>query len=164
MTKIRLARTGSTHQPHYRIVVTDSRNPRDGRFIEILGAYHPLQGGEVTVNQERASYWLSVGAQPSTTVIGLLTKGGVKHDLKVRRKPTGTAKNPAPAKAPTAAPAVEATDEVVEDAPLSDEAAEAQSEAPVEETAVEAEASQAEEVAESTDEVAETPAEAEAAE
>lgn len=139
MTKIRLARTGSSHQPHYRIVVTDSRNRRDGRFIEILGAYHPIQGGAVTIDQQRAAYWLSVGAQPSTTLIGVLTKGGIKHDFSVRRKPTRAAKNPVEAKAAPAVVATEnidvtqvaepeASEEVLMEQPLSDEAAEASSE------------------------------------
>lgn len=137
MTKIRLARTGSTHQPHYRIVVTDSRNRRDGRFIEILGAYHPLQGGEVTVNQERAAYWISVGAQPSNTVIGLLTKGGVKHGYAVRRKPERKAEveaQPEVAEERLASPeATEAGDEAITDQPLSDEAAAEAAETPTEE-------------------------------
>jgi small subunit ribosomal protein S16 len=146
MTKIRLARTGATHQPHYRIVVTDSRNRRDGRFIEILGAYHPIQGGEVTVNQERAAYWISVGAQPSNTVIGLLTRGGVKHDFSVRRKPQRTkavteevaaAKPAETAEAIEEVVAVEKSDEMVEEQPLSDQAAEAESETPSQPEAVE---------------------------
>jgi small subunit ribosomal protein S16 len=143
MTKIRLARTGSTHQPHYRIVVTDSRNRRDGRFIEILGAYHPIQGGEVTLNQDRAAYWLSVGAQPSNTVIGLLNKAKVKHGFSVRRKPERQpeAKAVEPeaeieATEEVATPeATEAGDQAIAEQPLSDQAAEAASETPVEESA-----------------------------
>src|SRR5690606_27280089 len=86
MTKIRLARFGSRHQPHYRIVVADSRSRRDGRFIESLGSYNP-QTGTVQVNVERAEYWISVGAQPTNTTISLLTKGGVKHSFEVAKKP-----------------------------------------------------------------------------
>jgi small subunit ribosomal protein S16 len=130
MTKIRLARTGSVHQPHYRIVVTDSRNPRDGRFLEILGSYHPLEQGAVTVNQERADYWLSVGAQPSNTVIGLLTKGGVKHGFKVRRKPQRKVEKPV--EEVVAPQATEAGDEAIAEAPLSDEAATEAAEVPAE--------------------------------
>jgi small subunit ribosomal protein S16 len=139
MTKIRLARTGSTHQPHYRIVVTDSRNRRDGRFIEILGSYHPIQGGDVTVNKERAEYWISVGAQPSNTVISLLTKGGVKHGYSVRRKPERKAVEP---EVPAEAEAVAKADEAIESEPVSDEAAAQQSEQP--EVAAAAEESSAE--------------------
>ncbi len=126
MTKIRLARTGSTHQPHYRIVVSDSRSRRDGRFIEILGSYHPIQGGEVALDKERAAYWISVGAQPSNTVIGLLNKSGVKHGFSVRRKPERVAEAPEA----TEAPAETAAADVVAEAPVSDEAAEAASEQP----------------------------------
>lgn len=134
MTKIRLARTGSTHQPHYRIVVADSRNRRDGRFVEILGSYHPLQGGEVVVDKDRATYWISVGAQPSNTVIGLLSKAGVEHKFQVRRKPQRTIEKPAEEAAP-AEETVEAIDnpsegEAIEEAPLSDEAAAESSEVP----------------------------------
>ena len=138
MTKIRLARTGSTHQPHYRIVVADSRNRRDGRFIEILGSYHPLQGGDVTVNKDRASYWISVGAQPSNTVISLLSKAGVEHKYQVRRKPQRVAEKPAETAAPVevveeAAPEADnnpSEGEAIEEAPLSDEAAAESSEQP----------------------------------
>lgn len=86
MTKIRLARFGSRHQPHYRIVVADSRSRRDGKFIEILGFYNP-QNGSVKVNNERAEYWISVGAQPTNTTISLLSKGGVSHSFEVQKKP-----------------------------------------------------------------------------
>ena len=129
MTKIRLARTGSTHQPHYRVVVSDSRRARDGRFIEILGSYHPLQNGEVSINKERAEYWLSVGAQPSNTVIGLLNKSGVKHKFTVRRKPERTKEAEPTTEAATEAVSDEAEESTV-DAPVSDEAAEASAEQP----------------------------------
>jgi small subunit ribosomal protein S16 len=86
MTKIRLARFGSRHQPHYRVVVTDSRSRRDGRFIEILGSYDP-RVGTLQVNKERAEYWIGVGAQPTNTTISLLTKAGVTHSFVVAKKP-----------------------------------------------------------------------------
>lgn len=86
MTKIRLARYGSRHQPHYRIVVADSRARRDGRFIEIIGSYNP-ETHALQLNKERAEHWLSVGAQPTNTTISLLTKGGAKHNFTVQRKP-----------------------------------------------------------------------------
>lgn len=95
MTKIRLARVGSAHQPYYRIVVTDSRNRRDGRFIEILGSYNPhTQPSTVVLDQERATYWVSVGAQPSNTTISLLSKAGVEHPFQVHKKPIRAKEEP----------------------------------------------------------------------
>lgn len=78
-TTIRLRRMGARNQPSYRLVVTDSRNPRDGRFIEILGHYNPTRHGEdaepeLSVNVERALYWIGTGAQVSDTVRSLLKK------------------------------------------------------------------------------------------
>ena len=78
MVKIRLKRMGMKKQPFYRIVVTDSRNARDGRFIEEIGFYNPLsEPAEIRIDQERAKYWLGNGAQPTDTTRGLLKKGGV---------------------------------------------------------------------------------------
>lgn len=78
MLKLRLRRTGAKKRPSYRIVVAEHTAPRDGRFIEILGHYDPLtEPATVKVNEERARYWLGVGAQPSETVAGLLTRAGV---------------------------------------------------------------------------------------
>jgi small subunit ribosomal protein S16 len=71
--KIRLKRIGAKNDPAYRLVVADSRSPRDGRFIEELGTYLPAREGQTfQVNLERANYWLSKGAQPSETVASLL--------------------------------------------------------------------------------------------
>src|SRR5690242_12534702 len=73
MVKIRLRRTGKTKQPSYRLVVADSRSPRDGKFIEIIGHYNPVrQPKELAIKADRARYWLGVGAQPSDTVVRLL--------------------------------------------------------------------------------------------
>ncbi len=73
--KIRLKRIGAKNDPAYRVVVADSRSPRDGRFIEELGTYQPTRTEErFKVNLERANYWLSKGAQPSETVAGLLKR------------------------------------------------------------------------------------------
>lgn len=84
--KIRLKRMGSKKKPFYRIVVADSRSPRDGRFIETVGTYNPVaQPAEVTVNEELALKWLGNGAQPSDTVKNLLSQTGVLkkfHELK----------------------------------------------------------------------------------
>jgi small subunit ribosomal protein S16 len=78
MVKIRLKRMGMKKKPFYRIVVTDSRNSRDGRFIEEIGYYNPLTDpAEIRIDQERAKYWLGTGAQPTDTMRGLLKKGGV---------------------------------------------------------------------------------------
>ena len=75
MVKIRLRRMGAKKAPYYRIVVADSRRPRDGRFIEEVGIYDPMADGQkLTVNQERVQYWISNGAQPTDTVRGLLKK------------------------------------------------------------------------------------------
>jgi small subunit ribosomal protein S16 len=78
MIKIRLRRVGARNKPAYRIVVADSRSPRDGAFIEIIGHYNPLTEPEtVVVNEERAVKWLSYGARPTNTVSRLLSKSGV---------------------------------------------------------------------------------------
>ena len=75
MVKIRLRRMGAKKAPYYRIVVADSRSPRDGRFIEEVGTYNPMADSEkLKVNQERVQYWISNGAQPTDTVRGLLKK------------------------------------------------------------------------------------------
>ena len=75
MVKIRLRRLGAKKNPYYRIVVADSRSPRDGRFIEEIGTYDPLaEGTKVSVNLERVNYWISNGAQPTDTVRALIKK------------------------------------------------------------------------------------------
>lgn len=78
MLKIRLRRMGAKHQPHYRIVVADARSPRDGRVVESIGFYNPkTQPLTLNVDAERATHWLSVGAQPTETVRSLLKRAGV---------------------------------------------------------------------------------------
>ena len=78
MVKIRLKRMGMKKKPSYRLVVTDSRSPRDGRFIEEIGYYNPVSDVDsLKINEERAKYWLGTGAQPTDTVRGLLKKGGI---------------------------------------------------------------------------------------
>ncbi len=73
--KIRLKRVGARNAPAYRIVVADSRSPRDGRFIEELGSYDPKRPGvNYNLDMERARYWLGVGAQPSETVRSFIKK------------------------------------------------------------------------------------------
>jgi small subunit ribosomal protein S16 len=81
MVRIRLRRTGKTKQPTYRIVVADSRSPRDGRFIEIIGHYNPVQQPKVLeVKADRARYWLGVGAQPSESVVKLFKRTNILDD------------------------------------------------------------------------------------
>jgi small subunit ribosomal protein S16 len=78
MVKIRLRRVGRKNAPFYRILVADSQSPRDGKFIEIIGQYAPRQNeGSLQVNEERANYWLGVGAQPTDTVRSLLRRAGI---------------------------------------------------------------------------------------
>jgi small subunit ribosomal protein S16 len=77
MVKIRLRRVGAKKQPSYRVVVADSRSPRDGRFIEVIGFYNPRTEPEtVAIKEGRALHWLNVGAQPTDAVTRLLKKKG----------------------------------------------------------------------------------------
>jgi len=83
MVKIRLRRTGRRNRPSYRVVVTDSRSPRDGKFIEIIGYYNPLTDPPtVSIDGEKALKWLKYGAQPTDTVRSLLTKLGIMEKVK----------------------------------------------------------------------------------
>ncbi|MBP0724885.1 30S ribosomal protein S16 [Bacillus sp. RG28] len=76
--KIRLKRIGAKKSPFYRVVVADSRSPRDGRFIEEIGTYNPVaQPAEVKINEEAALKWLQTGAKPSDTVRNLFSKAGI---------------------------------------------------------------------------------------
>jgi small subunit ribosomal protein S16 len=76
--KIRLKRIGAKKKPFYRIVVADSRSPRDGKFIEEIGTYNPLTNpSEISVDGEKAAQWIKNGAQPTDTVRALLKKQGV---------------------------------------------------------------------------------------
>jgi len=76
--KIRLRRMGAKKKPFYRIIVADSRSPRDGRFIEEIGTYDPLKDpSEIKVDGEKAKKWIADGAQPTETVKALLKKAGV---------------------------------------------------------------------------------------
>ena len=70
MLSIRLRRAGATRKPHYRVVVADSREPRDGRFVEVLGHYDPRKDPAIVkIDTERTDYWIGKGAQPSDTVL-----------------------------------------------------------------------------------------------
>lgn len=76
--KIRLRRMGAKKAPFYRVVVADSRSPRDGKFIEEIGYYNPItEPAEIKIDAEKAKKWLETGAQPSDTVKSLLKKSGI---------------------------------------------------------------------------------------
>ena len=78
MVKIRLRRMGAKKAPFYRIVVADSRYPRDGRFIEEIGTYNPcVEPSEIKIDAEKAKQWIANGAQPTETVAKLLKKAGI---------------------------------------------------------------------------------------
>jgi small subunit ribosomal protein S16 len=75
--KIRMKRVGAKNSPYFRIVVADSRSPRDGKFIEEIGSYQPLKKGDnFILKLDRAQYWVSKGAQPSDTVASFIKKAG----------------------------------------------------------------------------------------
>ena len=75
--KIRLTRMGAKKKPTYRIVATDSRSPRDGQYLELIGTYAPVGEGQVKINEEVALKWLNNGALPTDTVKNLLSKAGI---------------------------------------------------------------------------------------
>ena len=156
---IRLARGGSKKRPYYRIVVADSRNPRDGRFIEKLGTYNPLLAKDsperVKLDGDRISHWLSVGAQPSDRVMRFLDAAGIKERA---------ARNN-PKKAEPGEKAKERVEERAKRAADAEAAAAEAAAAPAPEPEVEAEAAPAEAESDATgsvksDETAEAVAEA----
>jgi small subunit ribosomal protein S16 len=93
--KIRLRRVGRKKSPMYRIVVADSKSPRDGKFIEIVGQYQPRTGDKaLNLVADRVNYWLNVGAQPTDTVRSLLRKAGLlkqRHEARLAEKLQGRA-------------------------------------------------------------------------
>lgn len=106
--KLRLRRIGTRNKPSYRVVATDSRNPRDGRFIEIIGYYDPRHQDE-KIDLARAEYWIGVGAQPSETVMSIVNRARKGTPLtpgpKIAKPQIGPGLTPAKVEAP--APAVE---------------------------------------------------------
>ena len=83
MVKIRLRRMGRRNRPSYRVVVTDNRSPRDGKFIDIIGHYSPLTDpATISIDEEKALKWLRHGAQPTDTVRSLLGKLGIMDKVK----------------------------------------------------------------------------------
>ncbi|HEX2240833.1 MAG TPA: 30S ribosomal protein S16 [Actinomycetota bacterium] len=108
MVKIRLMRVGKKKQPTYRVVVADSRSPRDGRIIEAIGHYQPrLEPSGVSIDNDRALYWLTRGAQPSGAVRKLLQLSGAWSSF-TGEAPPQVAAPPTPTRA-TAAASVKAT-------------------------------------------------------
>lgn len=106
MVKIRLMRVGKKKQPSYRVVVADSRSPRDGRIIEAIGQYHPRhEPSLIEIDNDRALYWLQRGAQPSDQVRNLLGLTGAWSAFTGEAAPAAKA----PAARPTAAASVKAT-------------------------------------------------------
>ena len=116
MVRIRLRRVGKRKQPHYRVVVADSRSPRDGAFIEVIGQYNPLSDpSEITLDTDKALDWLRKGAKPSESVVALLKRTGIwstfvadKGPAPKRPKKRAAAAKPAAQPAP---PADDATGE-----------------------------------------------------
>ena len=89
--RIRLTRMGKKKEPHYRVVVADQRSPRDGKFIEIIGKYHPLEDPSVIdIDEGRALDWLRKGAQPSQAVANLLRKVGIWEKFKTETPKTAS--------------------------------------------------------------------------
>ncbi len=89
MVKIRLRRVGAKNRPSYRLIAADSRAPRDGAFLDILGHYNPLTDPEtVVVDEEKSLYWLQHGAQPTATAARLLTKAGIIDKFKALKEQT----------------------------------------------------------------------------
>jgi small subunit ribosomal protein S16 len=83
MVKIRLRRMGRRNRPFYRVVVADSRSPRDGKFIDLIGHYNPLTDpATISIDEEKALKWLRYGAQPTDTVRSLLGKLGIMNKVK----------------------------------------------------------------------------------
>lgn len=141
---IRLSRGGAKKRPYYKIVVTDSRKARDGKFIERIGSYNPLLAKDdpdrVKLDEDRAKHWLSVGAQPSDRVMRFLDAAGIM-ERKARNNPQKAepgdkAKERAEERAEKEKAAVEAAAAPAEEAPAEDAEAPAE-EAPAEEAAAE---------------------------
>ena len=85
--KLRLKRMGAKKRPFYRIVAADSRSPRDGRFIEVVGTYNPIvEKDNVTIDKEKVTKWINNGALPTDTVKSILKKDGIWAELKNTKK------------------------------------------------------------------------------
>ena len=139
-TKIRLTRLGKKKQPTYRVVVTDSRKPRDGKYIEQLGIYDPRQDPSVVkIDNERALYWLNTGAQPTERAQKLLEISGAWTQFKVAKgeiHTVGDDKVEEPAEVVAEVVVEDVAEEVTEEA--TEEVAESATEEVAQETAEEA--------------------------
>src|SRR5436309_12450740 len=101
---IRLRREGALNRPYFKVVVTDKRSPRDGKFIEIVGTYDPKKPGmNSTLKLDRIEHWISKGAQPSDTVRSLIKKTK-NPEVAAKKAEAKAAKKPAPTPAPAPAP------------------------------------------------------------
>jgi small subunit ribosomal protein S16 len=127
--KLRLVRIGKTKQPHYRLVAADSRSPRNGRFIEILGTYNPRsEPSDIAVDNDRAVDWLRKGAQPTDTARKLLTISGAWEAFTGEpTPPPPTPKPPKPKPEPAAEAPVAEAEVVPEEAAAAEEEVEAES-------------------------------------
>jgi small subunit ribosomal protein S16 len=148
LVKIRLKRMGTTKRPVYRLVVADSRSPRDGRFIESIGFYDPLPNpAVVSIDADRVQLWLRRGARPSDSARQLLVKEGIlaARPFKITPRPEPAEAEKAPAavavaEAPAETPATEAAVDTTVEEPIVEEAAAEEpvvEEAPAEEPVVE---------------------------
>jgi small subunit ribosomal protein S16 len=126
-------RVGKRKQPSYRVVVADSRSPRDGRIIEAIGHYHPRQEpSEISVDGDRAIFWLKRGAQPSSAVRKLLQISGAWAEFSGEAAPTPAVRKTTRAASVTATPAASVDEEPVADLPEADDQAGAAPEAAIE--------------------------------
>jgi small subunit ribosomal protein S16 len=153
---LRLSRGGAKKRPYYRVVVSDSRSPRDGKYLEQIGTYNPLLAKDdenrVRLIEDRVRYWLSVGAQPTDRVARILDKAGIKERVATNNpqkgEPGQKAKDRAEERATKIAEAEEAAkaaaEAPAEEAPVAEEAA---AEAPAVAEEAPAEAPAAEEAA-----------------
>lgn len=145
--QIRLSRGGAKKRPYYRIVVADSRSPRDGRYLEQIGTYNPLlakdDAGRVKLDEDRARYWVGVGAQATDRVARFLDAAGIKErtpkNNPKKGEPGEKAKERAEERAAKLAEAEEAAKAPAEEEAVTEEAAteEVAAEAPAEEAAAE---------------------------
>lgn len=111
MVKIRLKRMGTTKRPVYRLVVADSRSPRDGRFIEAIGFYDPLPNPAVVrIDEEKVRVWMKRGARPSDSARSLLVQQGILAGTQRRTAPAAAAAKPATAESSKAADTATAPD------------------------------------------------------
>lgn len=85
--KLRLRRMGKKNQPIYKIVAADARSPRDGKFLEALGLYNPMTAPHtIQIKEDRAMYWLNVGAQPTDTVRSLFRQAGITYKVELKKR------------------------------------------------------------------------------